>query len=166
MRTGIGRPAQYSRIFSGFRLEPFLTAKNDLALRTAFGIAPDEIVVGAVGRLCEVKNYALLIQASARLMHDAAAGFRLRLVIVGDGPSLASFQERADQLGLGGRVHLTGRVAHEDVAPYMQAFDIALQTAAVPYASPLATSRSPLLMRPVGMDERGVGAFVVALIRV
>ncbi|MDB5446809.1 MAG: glycosyltransferase family 4 protein, partial [Phenylobacterium sp.] len=40
-------------------------------------------------------------------------------------------------LGVAGRVHLLGRLAHEEVAAHMQIFDVALQTAAVAYASPL-----------------------------
>jgi glycosyltransferase involved in cell wall biosynthesis len=58
-------------------------------------------------------------------------------VIVGDGPALPQLAARAAELGLADRVHLPGRVAHDEVAGYMQLFDVALQTAAVAYASPL-----------------------------
>ena len=40
LAAGIGKPEQYTKIFSGFPLEPFLAAKNDLELRKRLGIAP------------------------------------------------------------------------------------------------------------------------------
>jgi Glycosyltransferase Family 4 len=40
LAAGIGRPEQYTRIFSGFNLEPFLAATNDLALRKRLGLFP------------------------------------------------------------------------------------------------------------------------------
>src|SRR5262245_4831612 len=38
LAAGIGRREQFTRIFSGFQLEPFLTAENDPALRASLGI--------------------------------------------------------------------------------------------------------------------------------
>ena len=37
LAAGIGQPEQYTKIFSGFALEPFLAAKNDLELRETIG---------------------------------------------------------------------------------------------------------------------------------
>src|SRR5437763_3546324 len=45
LAAGIGRPEQYTRVFSGFRLEPFLSATNDLRLRERLGLTPEDIVV-------------------------------------------------------------------------------------------------------------------------
>ena len=38
LAAGIGRPEQYVRILSGFDLQPFLSATNDLALRRRLGL--------------------------------------------------------------------------------------------------------------------------------
>src|SRR5665213_1010899 len=43
LAAGIGRPQQYTRIFSGFPLAPFLAAQNDPAWRTRWQIGPDDI---------------------------------------------------------------------------------------------------------------------------
>src|SRR5882762_1036473 len=51
LAAGIGRREQYTRIFSGFELGPFLAAQNDLALRQRLGINPDDLVVGKIARL-------------------------------------------------------------------------------------------------------------------
>src|SRR6185437_12887253 len=51
LAAGIGKPEQYTKIFSGFPLEQYLAAKNDFELRKQLGIAPDEFVVGKIARL-------------------------------------------------------------------------------------------------------------------
>src|SRR5581483_11715691 len=55
--AGIGKPAQYTKIFSGFNLEPFFAAKNNLDLRKRLGIAPDDFVVGKIARLFKLKGH-------------------------------------------------------------------------------------------------------------
>ena len=47
LAAGIGRPAQYTRIFSGFPLQPFLDAENDPAWRARLSLAPDDFVIGS-----------------------------------------------------------------------------------------------------------------------
>jgi glycosyltransferase involved in cell wall biosynthesis len=54
------------------------------------------------------------------------------LLIVGDGPAADQLQRRARALGVGDRLHVVGRVAHDKVASYMLSFDVALQPAAAP----------------------------------
>jgi glycosyltransferase involved in cell wall biosynthesis len=59
------------------------------------------------------------------------------LLVVGDGPVRAELEAQARQLGLAERVAFTG-VVHRDAVPaHVAAFDIALQPAVTPYASPL-----------------------------
>lgn len=62
---------------------------------------------------------------------------RARLLMVGDGPARAELEAQARQLGLAERVHFTGVVPREAVPALVAAFDVALQPAVVPYASPL-----------------------------
>ncbi len=59
------------------------------------------------------------------------------LLMVGDGPARTGLEALATRLGLGERVRFTGVVARERVPALVAAFDIALQPAVVPYASPL-----------------------------
>ncbi len=73
------------------------------SLAAEFGISPLELVVGTVGRLCEVKNYGLLLDASAR-----ALGPRERLVIIGDGHLRRELEEKARALAMSDRVVFTG----------------------------------------------------------
>jgi glycosyltransferase involved in cell wall biosynthesis len=72
-----------------------------------------------------------------RWMATSAAPGNLHLVVVGDGPVRADLEALAKQLGLSHRVRFTGVIHREQVPAWVAAFDIALQPAVVPYASPL-----------------------------
>jgi glycosyltransferase involved in cell wall biosynthesis len=61
----------------------------------------------------------------------------LHLLVVGDGPARASLERQAAGLGVADRLTFTGVVPHDTVARYVNAFDIALQPASTPWASPL-----------------------------
>lgn len=59
------------------------------------------------------------------------------LLIVGDGPIRADLEAQAAQLGIAQRVIFTGVIHRDKVPACVAAFDIALQPAVTPYASPL-----------------------------
>lgn len=59
------------------------------------------------------------------------------LLVVGDGPVRTELQIQARRLGLGERVTFTGVIHRDQVPAHVAAFDVALQPAVTPYASPL-----------------------------
>ncbi len=59
------------------------------------------------------------------------------LLLVGDGPARAALEALAESLGVAERVRIVGVVGRDEVRNYVAAFDVALQPAANPYASPL-----------------------------
>lgn len=61
----------------------------------------------------------------------------LHLLLVGDGPAREALEIQAEKLGLSERVTFTGVVERDQVPLHVMAFDVALQPAVVPYASPL-----------------------------
>lgn len=65
------------------------------------------------------------------------AQHNLHLLVIGDGPARAEIEACALRLGVADRLTFTGAVPREQVPALSVAFDIALQTALVPYASPL-----------------------------
>ena len=69
--------------------------------RAAYKISDREFNVLGVGRLCEQKNFGLVIEAVAR-----TPGTRLR--IAGDGPDRAALEQLAAKLGAADRVDLLG----------------------------------------------------------
>lgn len=62
---------------------------------------------------------------------------RLRLLVVGEGPARPGLEKLAGELGVADRVRFTGLVGRAEVPGLVGGFDIALQPASVPYASPL-----------------------------
>src|SRR5438874_8357669 len=79
LAAGIGRPDMYTRIFSGFKMEPFLEAKNDPALRTNLGLPSDAFVIGKIGRLAALKGHEDLLLA-ARDLRISETNFHLLLL--------------------------------------------------------------------------------------
>jgi glycosyltransferase involved in cell wall biosynthesis len=67
------------------------------AKRRELGLSGDEIVLVAVGRAAEVKNYPLLIESFARLKKATAK--KVKLLIVGDGPEMPSLRELSARSG-------------------------------------------------------------------
>ncbi len=72
-----------------------------------------------------------------RWLSTPSAPANARLLVVGDGPARNDIERLAKDLQVSDRVRFTGFVPREQVPAYVAAFDIALQPAVVPYASPL-----------------------------
>ncbi|MBI1787512.1 MAG: glycosyltransferase [Acidobacteria bacterium] len=90
---------------------------RDQAGRESLGIGPSTIVFGFVGSLRPEKNVPMLVRAFAATRLDDS-----RLMLVGDGPCRAEVESLARELGVAGRLILTGHVA--DPAPYLAMFDV------------------------------------------
>ena len=120
LAAGIGRPDQFTRIFSGFNLEPFLNAANDPALRQQLGLAADHFVIGKIARIFKLKGHADLLAAFAKIVPQLT---HARLLFVGDGSLRGEMEQQARALGLGERVVFTGLVSPGEVARYVGIMD-------------------------------------------
>ena len=100
----VGRPAQLRVIPLGIDFdEPTQPA---LSLRAEFALGDDAILIGTAGRLCEVKNYALLLRAAALVCGDST--LEPYFVIIGDGHLRPELERLAQELGIPARVIFTG----------------------------------------------------------
>src|ERR1035437_10133985 len=63
LAAGIGKPEMFTRIFSGFKLEPFLKATNDLAFRKKFGLEEHSFLICKIERIFKLKGHADLLMA-------------------------------------------------------------------------------------------------------
>lgn len=70
-------------------------------------------------------------------MATPGAPANTHLLVVGDGPVRAELEAQARRLGLADRVSFTGVIHRDQVPAHVAAFDVALQPAVTPYASPL-----------------------------
>ena len=102
------------------------TAKERLGLQ-------DYLVLGFTGFVRDWHGLDKVIDMIAQDPPET----RRHLLVVGDGPERAKLEAQAAALHIRERVTFTGLVGRDDVARHVAAFDIALQPAAVPYASPL-----------------------------
>ncbi len=91
-------------------------------LRARLGIDPREKVIVTVGRLSAEKDHQTLLRAVSDLAQDGAE-YRIRLVIVGDGPEREKILQTSRELGLSDSVILTGQVP--SAAPYYAIADLA-----------------------------------------
>lgn len=71
------------------------------------------------------------------------------LLVVGDGPVRAELEAQSRRLGLADRVSFTGVIHRDQVPAHVAAFDVALQPAVTPYASPLKLMEYLVLAKAV-----------------
>ena len=121
-----------------------------------FGIAPrgqdlkeqlgwnDCVTLGFTGFVREWNGLEPVVDLLAAPGNEALA-----LLVVGDGPAREPLEARAERMGVAARVHFTGLVPRGEIPRCVAAFDIALQPAANPYASPLKLFEYMALKRAI-----------------
>ena len=139
--------ASSSRILvtsNGIDVERFCgPQRSDRALLpSSFGPGP---VLGFVGY---VRAWHGLPQIVRLLALDPLLA-KANLLIVGDGPGVPEIVGQAKELGIAERLHVTGVVGRDMLAPYISLFDIALQPEVTPYASPLKLFEYMALSRAI-----------------
>lgn len=108
------------RILSrGVDAELFNPQRRDPELRASWGLAPDDLAVLHVGRMAAEKNYPLLFRAFDAIK---AVQPRARLVLVGDGPLLSTYQRQRPD------VVFTGFYTGTNLARHYASGDLYLHT--------------------------------------
>ncbi|MDR2892097.1 MAG: glycosyltransferase [Deltaproteobacteria bacterium] len=92
--------------------------------RQKYGFAPDDFVVGLLGRLDPVKGHAVLIEALARLRQKHGPACAIKFFCLGDDSHLTKADLRAmlEAAGLADQSVISGRV--DDVAACLNALDL------------------------------------------
>jgi glycosyltransferase involved in cell wall biosynthesis len=121
LSAGIGRPDQFTRIFSGFDLAPFRSARNDPELRNRLGIDRDDLVVGKIARLFKLKGHEDLFAIAPQLIREFP---RLKFLLIGDGPWRGRFEAMAAAPDLAGHVIFAGLVPPGAVPEYVGITDV------------------------------------------
>ena len=121
LAAGIGRPEQYTRIFSGFPLEPYLNPVDKAEMRNRVGVKEDDFVVGKIARLFDLKGHDDLLAIAPALV---AACPNIRFLLVGDGPLRDRFENQVSQLELDDHFIFAGLVAPRDVPRYVAVMDV------------------------------------------
>lgn len=96
-----------------------VSADEAAALRLELGYAPDDIVIGSVGRLVEQKDYPTQLHAFAQAARRVP---QLRMLLAGDGPLEPSLRELVTRLNVEDRVRFVGH--WERVPALLRSLDV------------------------------------------
>lgn len=121
LAAGIGRPEQYTRVFSGFPLQPYLASVNNLEMRKRVGVDAEDFVIGKIARLFDLKGHADLIAIAPALVDECP---NIRFLLVGDGPLRDQLEEQVSKLDLDDHFIFAGLVAPHEVPRYVGVMNV------------------------------------------
>lgn len=131
-RFGVGRASQFAVVPLGLDLRAFddWDARRHV-MREELGARDEDVLVGIVGRLTEVKNHELFLEAVARYRaskasENAALGRRVRFLVIGDGSLRPLLEARACDPALSDSVEFLG--TRNDPENFYPALDIVALT--------------------------------------
>lgn len=154
---GVGRRAQFKVIPLGLDVEAFAGWRERReAARAELGAGADDILVGIVGRLTEIKNHKLFIEAAAMYLErhanskgealDTSAARRVRFVVIGDGHLRPALETETRAFGIEEHVTFTG--TRDDPENFYAALDIVALTS-LNEGTPLTLIEAMANARPV-----------------
>lgn len=133
MLVGMGVQRERIRVIpNGINPKDFTSVPTTEQAQAGFGLQ-GRMVIGFIGFVREWDRLDRIVSWLARRPADDPA----MLLVVGDGPVRPALEAQAQQLGVAHKLKFTGVVPRSKVPAAAAAFDVALQTALVPYASPL-----------------------------
>jgi glycosyltransferase involved in cell wall biosynthesis len=115
-------PERIDIAYNSVDVARFTPRVRDAALATELGIPDGLPVIGYIGSFVDYEGLDDLLRAAAALK---AAGSAFHLLLVGDGAMFESLRLQVEELGLGDRLTMTGRVPHDRVEDYYSLIDIA-----------------------------------------
>jgi glycosyltransferase involved in cell wall biosynthesis len=149
VRAG-ARPDRVSVVLNAIDPLAFQRQRDKQAeARARFGLAPEDVVLGAVGRLEPQKDFSRLIDAFAAVLPRVP---NARLVIAGDGSLRRDLESHIAALKLDGRCRLLGHV--NDVAALHHAFDLFVQSS-IYEGTPNAVLEAMAFETPVVATDAG-----------
>jgi len=120
LAAGVGRPEQYTTIYSGMEVERFVSRPPETdAVRAAMKLPKKAVLVTQISRLAELKGHEYIL-AAARAIADE----RVVFCFVGDGAWRERIEAQIAASGLAERFRLTGLLAPEQVPAVLHASDV------------------------------------------
>ena len=147
----IGRAEQFRVVPLGLDLDEL--ADDRAHVREQLQLADDEVAIGIVGRLCEIKNHAMFLESAARVAEDTnGSPSRTRFVVVGDGHLRPSIEGLARELGVADKTAFAG--FRKDATSLYSGFDIVALTS-LNEGTPLTLIEAMCSGRAVAATEVG-----------
>lgn len=121
LAAGVGRPEQYSTIYSGMDVDAFLhPARPREDVRRELDLTPDEVAFATVARLFERKGHDDLLAVAPQVLR---ADPRVRFVFIGDGILRDRLKGEAARLGIGHAIKFVGLVPPTRIPELLNAVD-------------------------------------------
>lgn len=139
------------------RFQEVLSKEERNRRREALGISQDSKVLVSIGRLAKEKNLEEILIYFQKLTKEELT-FKLKLLIVGDGPDRERLEGIAKTLQLQEKVIFTGMVTPEEVAQYYQLGDVFVcasnsETQGITYIEALASGIPALCRKDACLDS-------------
>lgn len=139
------------------RFQEVLSKEERNRRREALGISKDSKVLVSIGRLAKEKNLEEILIYFQKLIKEELT-FKLKLLIIGDGPDRERLEGIAKTLQLQEKVIFTGMVTPEEVAQYYQLGDVFVcasnsETQGITYMEALASGIPALCRKDACLDS-------------
>lgn len=113
---------KFVTVYSGMEVDRFLNPPRDReTVRSNFGFTDENIVIGKVARLFDLKGHVDVIAAAAEIVRLTP---QVRFLFVGDGILREELEQRIRALGLEAHFVFAGLVPSDDVPELLGAMDI------------------------------------------
>lgn len=121
-QAGIRPRGGFTVIYSGMDVEAYRDAdRARQSVRRRFGFGQDDVVIGKIARLFELKGHEFVLRAGPKVVARCP---RARFLFVGDGVLRERLAAQAAELGIGGRVVFAGLVPPQDIPAMVGAMDV------------------------------------------
>jgi len=121
LEAGVGRPEQFSTVYSGMDADAFLNpARSREEVRRELGLAPEHVAFATVARLFELKGHDDIIAAAPEILR---ANPNVRFVWIGDGILRERLIADLEARGIRDAFLLTGLVPPERIPELLAACD-------------------------------------------
>jgi glycosyltransferase involved in cell wall biosynthesis len=141
----VGKASQFVVIPLGIDVDVYAnwqSRRDDF--RRELSVGEDEILVGIVGRLTEIKNHDLFLQVAARFKQRSST--KIKFLIIGDGHLRSALEKQADMLGLRDEIVFLG--SRNDPENFYPALDVVALTS-LNEGTPLSIIEGMANARPV-----------------
>ena len=112
---------KFLTIYSGMELEEFLNVKGNHELKKSLCIKEDELVIGKIARLFELKGHRFLLKSAKEVISEFP---KARFLFVGDGILKDEIKKQAIELGIDDKIIFAGLVPREKIPDYISIMDI------------------------------------------
>ncbi len=123
---GVADRDRFTTVYSGMEIEDYLQAdQHRTEVREQFGFNTNDIVVGKIARLFNLKGHKYLVAAAQQVIQQNP---HVHFLLVGDGSLRPEIEAQIEAGGVTDHFHFTGLVPPTDVPRYLGGMDILAHT--------------------------------------